>query len=150
DPYALGNGGGIANDGTGAITNSTISTNQAHQSGAGIDNAGTLTITSSTVSDNRADGGHDGQPWGHGGGISGEVTFTNSTLSYKYASLSGGGFDGSGTINNSTVSDNSGGGISASAALEIENTILKAAARGANISTDGGTVTSHGYNISSD
>ena len=150
DPFALGFGGGIANDGTVAITNSIISSNQAYQSGGGIENAGTLTITSSTVSDNRADGGHDGQPWGHGGGISGEVTFTNSTLSYNYASLSAGGIDGSGTINNSTVSDNNGGGISASAALEIENTILKAGARGANISTDGGMVISHGYNISSD
>ena len=127
DPFALGFGGGIANDGTVAITNSTISSNQAYQSGGGIENAGTLTITSSTVSDNRADGGHDGQLWGHGGGISGEVTFTNSTLSYNYASLSGGGFDGSGAINNSTVNDNNGGCIFASAALEIENTILKAA-----------------------
>ena len=81
DPFALGNGGGIVNDGTVAITNSTISSNQAYQSGGGIDNAGTLTITSSTVSGNRADGGHDGQPWCHGGGISGNVTFTNSTLS---------------------------------------------------------------------
>ena len=150
DPFALGYGGGILNDGTLTITNSTINSNQAYQSGGGIENGGTLTITGSTVSDNRADGGHDGQPWGHGGGISGEVTFTNSTLSYNYASLSSGGIDGSGTINNSTVSDNNGGGISASAALEIENTILKAGARGANISTDGGTVTSHGYNLSSD
>ncbi len=51
------------------------------------------------------------------------------------------------------ISDNSGGGIFVSGpgdALEIENTILKAAAQGANISNNGGTVASHGYNVSSD
>lgn len=149
-PFALGWGGGIANDGTVAITNSTISSNQAYQSGGGIDNAGTLTITNSTVSGNSADGGHDGQPWGGGGGISGDVTFTNSTLSGNYASLSGGALDGGGAITNSTVSDNNGGCISARGALEIENTILKAGMSGSNISNNGGTVTSHGYNISSD
>ena len=35
-------------------------------------------------------------------------------------------------------------------ALEISNTILKAGMSGSNISNNGGTVTSHGYNISSD
>jgi hypothetical protein len=149
DPFALGYGGGIINDGTVAITNSTISSNQAYQSGGGIDNAGTLTITSSTVSGNRADGGHDGQPWGDGGGISGEVTFTNSTLSGNYASRSGGALDGGGAITNSTVSNN-GGGISVTGTLEIGNTILKAGPSGSNISNNGGTVTSNGYNISSD
>jgi hypothetical protein len=150
EPFALGDGGGICNYGTLVITNSTISDNQAYSSGGGIENGGMLTITSSTVSGNGAIGGHDGQPWGHGGGISGSVTFTNSTLSGNYASLSGGGLDGGGAISNSTVNDNNGGGISASAAFEIENTILKAGARGANISIDGGMVISHGYNVSSD
>jgi hypothetical protein len=149
-PFALGDGGGIVSYGTLVITNSTISGNQAYLSGGGIENGGKLTITSSTVSGNGAIGGHDGQPWGHGGGISGSVTLTNSTLSGNSASLSGGGLDGGGNISISTISDNNGGGISASAALQIENTILKAGARGANISMDGGTVMSHGYNISSD
>jgi hypothetical protein len=150
DPFALGNGGGIINDGTVTITNSTISNNQAYQSGGGIDNAGTLTITSSTVSGNRADGGHDGQPWGHGGGISGNVTFTNSTLSYNYGSLSGGGIEGGGVVTNSTINGNRGGGISVTGTLEIGNTILSAGPAGPNISNNGGTLTSRGYNISSD
>jgi hypothetical protein len=150
DPFALGDGGGVLNDGTLTITNSTISNNQAYMSGGGMESAGTLTITSSTISGNGAIGGHDGQPWGRGGGIVGIVTFSNSTLSGNYASLSGGGMDGGGAMTNSTVSGNDGGGISVSAALEISNTILKAGARGVNISNNGQIVTSHGYNVSSD
>jgi hypothetical protein len=150
DPFPLGNGGGIASFGTVTITNSTISGNQGYSSGGGIDNAGTLIIESSTVSGNGANGQHDGQPWGHGGGISGSVTFTNSTLSGNYAALAGGGVDGSGTIANSTISDNNGGGLSVNGTLELANTVLKAAARGGNISNNGGTVISHGYNVSSD
>jgi hypothetical protein len=150
DPFAFGNGGGILNYGTLAITNSTISGNQTYQSGGGIENGGTLTITSSTVNDNGAIGGHDGQPWGHGGGISGNVTFTNSTLSGNYASLSGGGLDGSGVIMNSTISGNRVGGITVSGTLEIGDTILNAGATGPNISGNGGTVISHGYNVCSD
>jgi hypothetical protein len=150
EPFALGDGGGIISYGTLVITNSTISANQAYSAGGGIESDGTLTITSSTISGNGAIGGHDGQPWGHGGGIAGNVTFTNSTLSGNYASLSGGGLDGGGVVSNSTVSNNNGGGISASAALQIANTILKTGARGPNISIDGGTVMSHGYNVSND
>ena len=150
DPFALGYGGGILNDGTLTITNSTISNNQADQSGGGIENGGTLTINSSTISGNGAIGGHDGQPWGQGGGISGNVTFSNSTLSGNYASLSGGGLNGTGTISNSTLSDNDGGGISVSGTLEIGNTVLNAGTSGPNISNNGGMVVSHGYNVSSD
>jgi hypothetical protein len=150
DPYALGDGGGILNEGMLVITNSTISANQAYSSGGGIESAGTLTITSSTINGNGATGGHDGQPWGQGGGISGNVTFSNSTLSGNYASLSGGGLDGNGAITNSTISGNNGGGISVNGALEIGNTVLNAGTSGPNIANNGGTVTSHGYNLSSD
>jgi hypothetical protein len=150
DPFALGDGGGILNDGTLTITNSTISDNQAYLGGGGIETVGTLTIDSSTISDNGAIGGHDGQPWGQGGGIAGIVTFSNSTLSGNYASLSGGGLAGGGTIINSTLSENDGGGIFANGALEIGNTILKTGARGANISDNGQTINSDGYNMSDD
>ena len=51
---------------------------------------------------------------------------------------------------NSTISGNNGGGISVNGTLEIGNTVLKAGASGPNISNNGGTVTSHGYNLSSD
>jgi hypothetical protein len=150
DPFPMGSGGGITNDGTLTITDSTIKGNQCPVAGGGIVNGGTLTITTSTVSGNSATGQHDGQPWGHGGGIVGEVTFNNSTLSNNYANLSTGGIEGSGTIMNSTISDNNGGGVSVNGALEIGNTILKAGASGANISNNGGTVSSQGYNVCSD
>jgi hypothetical protein len=151
DPFPSGYGGGVSNYGTLAITNSTINNNECWNDGGGIYNGfGTLTITGSTVTGNRADGQHDGQPWAcHGGGISGAVTVTNSTLSSNLSSLYGGGIDGGGTITNSTISGNSaivGGGISAFGGLEMANTILNNNI-GANID---GTVTSEGYNISTD
>jgi hypothetical protein len=150
DPFPIGSGGGIINDGTLTITDSTISNNHCPQVGGGILNGGTLTITNSTVSGNSANGQHDGQPWGHGGGIVGNVTLNNSTLSGNGANLSTGGIEGSGIITNSTISGNNGGSISATGTLEIGNTVLKAGASGANISTNGGSVTSHGYNVCSD
>jgi predicted outer membrane repeat protein len=146
-PLLAGIGGGIYNSGPLMITDSTVSGNQAYLYGGGI--AGGGTITNSTISGNQANGQHDGQPFGRGGGISGSVTLTNSTLSGNYAILSGGGIDGGGTITNSTLSGNNGGGVSVSGTLEIGNTVLKAGS-GANISNNGGTVTSHGYNVCSD
>lgn len=162
------------------ITNTTINGNQAGLGGGGIDNSGTLTITDSTLNDNRTTGLHDGVALGYGGGISntGPLTITNSTISNNITGNSGGalygggtitnstisgnqavqgdggGIYGSGSITNSTISDNrangNGGGISATGTLELGNTILKAGASGANIFNNGGTVTSHGYNLSSD
>jgi hypothetical protein len=125
DPFPLGFGGGISNYGTLTITNSTINSNQCVQAGGGILNSGTLTITNSTVSGNGATGQHDGQPWGHGGGISDVATFNNSTLSNNYASLSAGGIEGGGAIGNTILNNNSGANIT-------------------------GTMTSLGYNLSSD
>ena len=151
DPFPVGFGGGISNYGTLMITNSTINNNECWVDGGGIYNGfGTLTVTGSTVSENRADGQHDGMPWGcHGGGILGAVTFTNSTLSNNLSSYYGGGIDGGGAITNSTISGNSaivGGGISTFGGLEIADTILNN-----NVGTNiDGTVTSEGYNISTD
>ena len=62
----------------------------------------------------------------------------------------GGGISGSGTITNSTFSDNlsvNGSSICALGTVQLANTILNS---GANIFLLGGTVTSHGYNLSSD
>ena len=143
--FPTGTAGGISNYGTMTITDSTITGNEVYYAGGGIVNGGTLTINSSTVSGNGATGQHDGQPWGQVGGISGVVTFTNSTLSNNYASLSIGGLSGGGTIMNSTISGNFGGGISTNGG-EIRNTILNNNS-GFNID---GTITSQGYNLSSD
>ena len=67
---------------------------------------------------------------GRGGGIYGGFTITDSTFSGNTA--------------------NQGGGIYTASAVQLGNTILKAGTSGANILNNGGSVTSHGYNLSSD
>ena len=134
--------------------------------GGGIGNLGcggsvALTVIDSTLSGNSS---------GHGGGIS---TFCNTTLTIANSTFSGnaavgaggsiyndGAFSGSATlkINSSTFSGNSAGwggdiynnGFSGHATIEIGNTILNAGAPGVSIFNDSGTVTSLGYNLSSD
>ena len=145
------NGGGILNGGTVTITDSTIGGNLANEDGGGIYNQGTLTIRNSTVSGNTS-------LFGGGivnGGVNAPLVIANSTVSGNFASKGAGGIDNGGTltITNSTLSGNSapdGGAIHNSGSLMIGNTTLKAGASGANIFNNGGTVTSHGYNLSSD
>jgi hypothetical protein len=140
------------------ITNTTISGNSADEGGGiytgGGKLPGNLTVINSTISGNFAssDGG------GIASGFSG-LTIVNSTISENTVGdpdYGDGGGIASGygvvppalTITNSTVSGNSAatcGGV-CRGTVEIQNTILNANASG-NI---GGTVTSHGYNISSD
>jgi hypothetical protein len=159
-PADFGVAGGIANSfGIVTITNSTISGNLASNEAGGILNGGTLAIFNSTISGNGA-GGFGTNNWpGRGGGVSSEGTLTisNSTISGNSAWGNdfkgpgyGGGISGVGVeINNSTISGNSatvGGGIFAGGNVAIGNTILNNNS-GANID---GTVTSHGYNVSSD
>jgi parallel beta helix pectate lyase-like protein len=163
--FSFGDGGGIVNDhATLTVSNCTVSGNSA-VFGGGIWNdaeggSATLTINNSTVSGNSANG--------TGGGIlndglagSATLTINNSTFSGNSAFVGGGihinGNSGSATltINNSTVSGNSangtGGGISNDhGTLTIGDTILKTGASGQSIRNFGGTVTSHGYNLSSD
>jgi hypothetical protein len=170
---SAGAGGGIYNLGnaTLTVTNSTLSGNSASLGGGGIYNAGSgspaaLTVTNSTLSGNSASNGggifNDGQEIG-----SATLTLSNSTLSGNSASNSGGGIFNDGastgnatlTVTNSTLSGNSaslGGsgifnaGVGGSATLMIGDTILNAGVSGANIFNDLGTVTSLGYNLSSD
>jgi hypothetical protein len=166
-------GGAIYNDhATLTVTNCTLSSNSAAD-GGGIYNDGAssgsamLTVTNCTLSDNSANNGggifSDGSSSG-----SATLTVTNCTLSGNSANMAGGGIynDGSSsgsatlTVTNCTLSGNSanmaGGGIyndgesSGSATLTLGDTILKAGASGANILNDSGTVTSQGYNLSSD
>jgi Right handed beta helix region len=169
--FNLANSGGST---TVTVTNSTLSGNL----GPGISNYGisdnnsppgiaTLTVTNSTLSGNSAS---------DGGGIDNEasvrlsfagVTITNCTLSGNSAAFVGGGiynhaFLASATvmITNCTLSGNSapqGGGIYNSrgdsispTSLTIGDTIFNAGALGENIYNNGGTVSSLGYNLSSD
>src|SRR6476659_6270901 len=150
--------GGIYNTGMLTITGSTIVNNQTGNpghfggSGGGIINGGTMTIQDSTISGNTAFGGDlDG---GYGGGISGNNnTITNSTITGNSA-LHGGGVAGGGNIAHTTFSNNSasrdGGALYLTSPLELGNTILKAGTSGVNIFNNGGSLITHGYNMSSD
>src|SRR6266545_1535721 len=116
-----------------------------------------VSIVNSTISGNSAGTS--------GGGIYGEglddLSIVNSTISGNSAGTSGGGIynvNSSLHVANSTITGNSagsGGGIYNEGSLgasvvEISNKILNAGASGENIFNNGGTVTSHGYNLSSD
>jgi parallel beta helix pectate lyase-like protein len=147
----FGDGGGILVDGFKipaftTVSDSTISGNSASGAGGGIASYyWSVTIVNSTISGNSAGD--------VGGGIAGYVTIANSTISGNSAGTKGGGIFDSAHIRNSTFSGNSagsGGGIYNISGLEIYNTILNAGASGENIFNDGGTVTSQGYNLSSD
>ena len=158
-PYP-GAAGGIFSGGTAEISNSSIGSNVGGAYGGGIVNGGaSMTITSSTISGNTT--------IGSGGGISssGPLTITNCTITGNSASYKGFGTGGgisSGSaplaITNSTLSGNSvpsfqgyGGTINLSGGtLQIQNTILSASGPVGNIFSNSGTVTSHGYNLSSD
>ena len=103
-------GGGIANHGSLAINNCTISDNTLgafNSEGGGIYNDGTLSITSSTISDNTC------FSQGEGGGIynSGSLSITGSAIGGNTAELSGGGIFNSGAlvITASTIAGNSSG-----------------------------------------
>ncbi|WP_190315902.1 DUF4347 domain-containing protein [Pseudanabaena sp. UWO310] len=137
-----GNGGGINNNGTGAVTltNSTVSGNRANI-GGGIYSNGAVTLTNSTVSGNTSDF--------NGGGIYGDgaVTLTNSTLSGNTAST-GGGISGNGAVmlTNSTVSGNTastggGGGILGNGAVTLTNSTVSG---NTSTTSDGGGIYGYG------
>ena len=114
-------GGGILNQGTVTVNNSTFTGNHTgNGEGGGIYNAsdGTVTVSNSIFSDNGAS---------QGGGITndyGTVTVNNSIFSGNSSSNSGGGISNSSkmTVSNSTFSSNraaDGGGISNSSSIEL-------------------------------
>jgi len=147
-------GGGIFNNGTMTLTNSTVCDNAVNiADGGGISNYGTLTLTNSTVSGNAAD--EEGVDGG-GGGISNSDTLTliNSTISDNIGGDEGGGLhQGSGgtlTLTNSTVSGNTavnshGGGIANfSGTIIITNSTISGNMTGFNgggVWIGGGTLT---------
>ncbi|HKP02536.1 MAG TPA: choice-of-anchor Q domain-containing protein [Chthoniobacterales bacterium] len=160
-PFMPGIGGGIFNSGvaTMMITDSTVSSNRA-VGGGGIGSDGAMTISNSSVTGNMALAA-----FGFGGLGAGILTknspimITNSTISGNSASDAGGGIYSSNsatvTVTHSTVSDNQANGngdsILNSASLRSGDTILKVAPSGINIVNNSpGTITSYGYNLSSD
>lgn len=157
--FPFGSGGGIYNDGFMHLTSSTVSGNSTGIHGGGVHNVGFLTLTSCTVSGNTAMGINDLEGWGEGAGLNngGSMTITNSTLSNNNSTRSGGAVSnrGSLTIRHSTLSGNNAfkGGTIANyngATVHIGHTVFKVSGIGPSISNISGTVTSDGYNLSSD
>ena len=166
-------GGGINNSGTLIISNSIISGNRAGgfcnetnprgvcaALGGGIYNAGMLLmIQNSTLTGNSVSTTcllYLCHTVGMGGAVDsiGKVTLSNTTVEGHSASCPG-GCSGSGAIvnslgnlamNNSTVSGNPAGGIFNRGTATLQNSIIAN-----NIGNNcGGTITSYGYNLSSD
>jgi len=160
-PYFFGRSascGAIDNRSTMTITSSTFDTNYANNnftSGGAICNGSTLTITGSTFSNNSSEGNNAG----YGGAIfnyAGTLTVTNSSFSANSATTSGGAIYSQGgtvQISNSTFGTNpenigGGGALSnAGSSVLIQNSIVANSANGGNCA---GTITSDGYNLSSD
>jgi CSLREA domain-containing protein len=125
--YAFSGSGGIGNDGTGTVLNSTFSGNFGGEGGGGaIQNSGNLSVINSTFSGNYA--------W-IGGGINNfrTITLTNSTLA-----------------NNTAATGNEGGGINSenplvAASAILENTIVAGNGGGNCL----GTITNAGGNLES-
>ncbi len=161
---ATGSGGGIYNDGTLTINATTLSSNSASVGGGIFNDAvsgpAALTVAASTLNNNSATYG--GGIYNYGPSADGAmVTIVNSTLSGNSADgciYNDGAWSGLAvlTINASTFSGNSGivinndGRFGGSATMEIGDTILNVGGPGANIVNADGTVTSAGYNLSSD
>jgi hypothetical protein len=112
-------GGGLYNNGTVSISNSTFANNSANGGfGGGLYNNGTVSISNSTFANNSGGGGGAGG----GGGLSsnGTVSISNSTFANNSGSGGGAGGgvlvnDGTVSISNSTFTNNSatyGGGLS--------------------------------------
>lgn len=164
-------GGGIYNSGALIISNSIISGNHAGSFcnatpcsafGGGIYNRGTLmTIKNSTLTGNSVGTACSTSiscALGVGGAFYtvGTVTLNNSTVTgstaYRCSGVCGGMggaiVNGSGNLalNNSTVSGNPAGGIVNAATTTLQNSLV-ANNSGTNCA---GTITSHGYNLSSD
>ena len=139
-------GGGIANYGTLALTNCTVSGNTTSEDGGGIHNDGILTLTNTTVSGNTAwiGGGLGG---GQGVNLYSTLTLINSTVSGNTAGGAGGGIDNAGTLTliNSTVS----GDVSFLGTLTSTSTLIdgvcegrltwEAVSKGYNIESPGNT-----------
>jgi len=152
-PFAYG-GGGILTSGSLTVNQCSITNNIGDRYGGGI--LGSALIQNSTISGNYT-GGYDHSD-ADGAGLSGEgfiiqnsTISGNSALAFGLFGGHGGAIYGGGIITNCTISGNTTnrqpGGIYAISPVELTHTILNS---GQNIVNVGTTVTSHGYNISSD
>lgn len=138
DAYGGGiNAVGFNGNATATISNSTVSGNSGGGISNSADNGGTvLTVSNSTISGNSAEFGGGISNFVAGNFSAADPAVTSSTLSGNSATGNGGG-----------IYNGQQGGV---ATLELGSTILNAGASGENIFNVGGTVTSLGYNLSSD
>jgi CSLREA domain-containing protein len=119
-------GGGINNNGTASVSNSTISGNTGFV-GGGIYNAGTLTVINSTLAENQSQGASVSA----GGGISniGTANVINSTFwgnaAYDRYGFNGGGVANGGvlTLTNTIIANSPSGGDCAGSASGGHNLI---------------------------
>jgi len=138
------------------VANSTISGNSTGSSGGGISISGSALVPGSSIVNSTISGNSAKTSGGGIGGGGGDLSIVNSTVSGNSAGTSGGGIFTSNTslrVADSTITGNSapsGGGIYNVGSVEVSNTILNAGASGENIFNDDGTITSLGYNLSSD
>jgi hypothetical protein len=152
----------VRNNSAGARAGSCFSGGYCYSDGGGIFNQGTMIMSNTTVADNTASWTPYGTyGLGHGGGIfnSGTATISNCTLFANDATSGGGIFNsGTATTSNCTLSGNnafSGVGISnnSGASMALQNSILDhnflpgSVPQSQNCS---GTMNSLGYNLSSD
>jgi len=154
-----GEGGGIYDDSTATITNTTIGGNTASSDGGGIYDDENATITNSTVTGNGAAS--------DGGGIYDDftATITNSTITGNTASTAGGGIydDDTASVINATISGNtappdqsgsSGGAnvfVNDTGSGGFENTIVSdPIGGGTDCYTSGEFPTSMGHNLEDD
>ncbi|MBI3241624.1 MAG: M4 family metallopeptidase [Chloroflexi bacterium] len=144
-----GLGGGIYSSGALTLNNVTVTGNSAGYYGGGIANGGTqMTLNNSTVSNNT---GGD-----RGGGIynsNGILVLNNSTISGNTSARGGGIYsefsDSNITLNSSTISNNDPYGIYVSSGnVALRNSILAGNTASGSISVDCyGPVSSLGYNL---
>jgi CSLREA domain-containing protein len=143
-------GAGIFNSpgSTLSLNNDTVSGNTATNNGGGVFNqasAGATTISNSTISGNSA-------VYNAGIGSGGTLIIINSTISGNTASYSGGGIGNSGplTVISCTITGNSApgvaSGIDSRSAMAVQDTII-AGNTGAQDFSQGGSLTDHGYNL---
>jgi predicted outer membrane repeat protein len=135
--------GGILNNGTLEVSNSTISSNSA-DNGGGVYNDGALEVSNSTISGNSADKGG-----GVYNGAGSDLAVSNSTISKNEAASAGGGIydsaDSTVTVISSTISGNSansgGGGIYSEGTLEVSNSTISGNSN--NVTGGGGGIYNH-------
>ncbi len=106
---AVGNGGGIESTGTLTLEGSTLADNLAFAGGALDTNAGTASLTNTTIAGNTASSGSGGI-----NNTSGDVTTVNTTIAYNVNTAGGGGgivtSAGSVTLYNTIVDSNTASG----------------------------------------